>query len=153
MPGNQVPTMSIATQNKELLTQFLEEVWNAGNVDLSDQYVAPRYTIHHDPGDPWERQELDLAGFKERVRLSRALFPDQSVAIQDVLAEADRVMITWLWSATHRADILGFPATGNTVRMSGAIVYFVNGGRLAGHWQITDRLGVYGQLRQGLASA
>ena len=64
--------MSNAAANKELLTQFLAEVWNAGNIEASDKYIAPKYTIHHDPGDPWDKQELDLAQFKERVRLSRA---------------------------------------------------------------------------------
>jgi predicted ester cyclase len=153
MPGNQEPAMSIAKENKDLLTQFLEEIWNAGNIEASDKYVAPKYTIHHDPGDPWERQELDLAGYKERVRVSRAPFPDQCFTIQDVVVEANRAIITWLWSATHRGDIPGFPATGNNIKMSGATVYYIDGGRLTGHWQITDRLGVYVQLRQGLASA
>ena len=35
----------------ELLRQFIAEVWNAGDVDASDRYIAPKYTIRHDPGD------------------------------------------------------------------------------------------------------
>lgn len=93
--------MSIAKANKVLLTSFLEEVWNAGDIEASNRYIASKYTIHHDPGDPWERQELDLAGFKERVRASRAPFPDQRFTIQELFAEADKVAITWSWSATH----------------------------------------------------
>jgi predicted ester cyclase len=42
----------------------------------------------------------------------------------------------------------GFPASGKQIRMSGATVYFFDGERISGHWQITDRLGVYQQLRQ-----
>jgi len=148
-----VPIMSTAEENIALLTEFLEDVWNAGHEDASDKYLAPTYTIHHDPGDPWDRQELDIPGYKERVRLSRAPFPDQRFAVQDVLADANRVVITWLWGATHRGDIPGFPATGNHITMSGATVYYFENGRLSGHWQITDRLGVFRQLRQGLASA
>jgi steroid delta-isomerase-like uncharacterized protein len=145
--------MSNAAANKELLTQFLAEVWNAGNIEASDKYVAPKYTIHHDPGDPWDQQELDLAQYKERVRLSRAPFPDQRFTVRDVLAESDKIVITWLWTATHRGDIPGFPATGNPIKMSGATVYYFDAGRLTGHWQVTDRLGVFMQLRQGLAGA
>ncbi len=140
--------MSTTEGNKELLTQFVEEVWNAGNIAASDKYIAPKYKIHHDPGDPWDKQELDLPGYKERVRLSRAPFPDQRFTIQDILAEDNRVVITWLWSATHKGDIPDFPATGNQIRMSGATVYYFEDGRLTGHWQITDRLGVYMQLRR-----
>jgi steroid delta-isomerase-like uncharacterized protein len=147
-----VSTMSTAEEHIALLTRFLEEVWNAGHVEASEKYLAPKYTIHHDPGDPWDQQELDILGYKERVRLSRAPFPDQRFTVQDVLADADRVFITWHWGATHRGDLPGFPATGKPITMSGATVYYFENGRLSGHWQVTDRLGVFTQLRQGIGS-
>lgn len=145
--------MTIAARHKELLTQFIDEVWNAGNAETADRYIAPAYTIHHDPGDPWEKKTLDLPGYKERVRLSRAPFPDQRFSIQDLVAEDGLVVVTRHWIATHRGDIPGFPATGNQIRMSGATVYYIQAGLFTGHWQITDRLGVYAQLRQGLSQA
>ena len=41
----------------------------------------------------------------------------------------------------------GFPPTGRVLRMSGiTIYYFDGGGRLTGHWQMVDRLGVFQQL-------
>jgi len=145
--------MSISAANKDLLTRFLAEVWSAGNIEASDNYIAPKYTIHHDPGDPWDKRELDLPQYKERVKLSRAPFPDQRFTVIDMLAESGKMAVTWLWTATHKGDIPGFPATGNQIKMSGATVYYLEAGRLTGHWQITDRLGVFMQLRQGLASA
>ena len=140
-----------SADDKQRLIRFIDEVWNAGNPEAAERYVAPQYTLHHDPGDPWDQQVLDLAGYKQRVRISRAPFPDQRFTIQDLLSEEGRVVMTWHWAATHRGDIPGFPATGNTIRMSGATVYYVEDGRFTGHWQITDRLGVYAQLRQGAA--
>jgi len=133
---------------KELLTQFTREVWSEGNIEASDKYIAPKYTIHHDPGDPWEGRELDLDGYKVRVKTSRAAFPDQLFDIQGLFADGEAVVMTWFWSGTHLGDIPGFPATGRQIKMSGATVYFFDGCRLTGHWQITDRLGVYQQLRQ-----
>ena len=106
---------------------------------------------HHDPGDPWNGKELDLAGYKERVRISRAPFPDQAFDVQDILADESKVMVTWLWAGTHKGDFPGFPATGSKITMSGATVYYIADGRLTGHWQITDRLGVFMQLQQGAA--
>jgi steroid delta-isomerase-like uncharacterized protein len=144
--------MSTATSNEYLLREFLAEVWNAGNIEAADRFIAPKYTIRHDPGDPWNGRELDLAGYKERVRISRAPFPDQAFDIQDILADQGKVMITWLWKGTHKGDFPGFPATGHVITMSGATVYYVEGERLTGHWQITDRLGVFMQLRQGMAA-
>jgi predicted ester cyclase len=58
--------------------------------------------------------------------------------------------MSWLWGRTHEEDIPGFPATGNQIEMSGATVYYFDGGRLTGHWKITDRLDVYMRLRQGI---
>ncbi|HMK43019.1 MAG TPA: ester cyclase [Dissulfurispiraceae bacterium] len=145
--------MTVGRNAKEVLAEFIREVWSEGNIEASDKYIAPKYKIFHDPGDPWEGQELDLAGYKERVRTLRAAFPDQLFDIQGLFADGDAVVLTWLWSATHRGDIPGFPATGKSITMSGATAYFFEGDRLAGHWQITDRLSVYQQLQKAKTSA
>jgi steroid delta-isomerase-like uncharacterized protein len=145
--------MSISSNAKEILIQFTRDVWSEGNIEASEKYIAPRYKILHDPGDPLEGRELDLAAYKERVRTLRAAFPDQCFEIQGLFADGDAVVMTWLWSATHKGDIPGFPATGKQIMMSGATVYYFEDGRLAGHWQITDRLGVYQQLQRAAASA
>ena len=140
--------MAKPRNGKDILTRFLWEVWNKGDIEAADQYIAARYTIHHDPGDPWDQQELDLAAFKQRVRLSRAPFPDQHFALQELFAEGDAVIATWLWSGTHQGDLPGFPASGRQISMSGATVYYFEDERICGHWQISDRLGVLQQLRQ-----
>lgn len=136
----------------KLTTDFLDEVWSGGDVGACADYVAPEYTIHHDPGDPWEGQTLKLSAFQDRVRISRAPFPDQRFLVQKIFADAGSVAVTWLWEATHKGDIPGFPATGKPVRMSGATVYFFSShGGICGHWQVTDRLGVFQQLQASKA--
>lgn len=142
--------MSGASSRKARLTRFIEQVWDQGDEDAVDLHVADAYVIRHDPGDPWDGQTLDRAGFKDRLRKSRAAFPDQTFDIQALFEDGDEVVMTWLWSATHTGDLPGFAATGATIRMSGATVYsFDAEDRITGHWQITDRLGVYQQLMAG----
>ena len=138
--------MSNQIDQKEILTAFIEEVWNAGNADGADKYLAATYTIHHDPGDPWEHKALSLGEYKERVRVSCAPFPDQKFEIQELFDGENAVVMTWFWKGTHAGDFPGFPVTGRVIRMSGATVYYFDGERITGHWQITDRLGVYQQL-------
>jgi len=70
---------------------------------------------------------------------------------EGLFADGGAVVLTWLWSAKHKGDIPGFPATEKSIAMSGATVYFFEGDRLSGHWQITDRLGVYQQLQRAKA--
>lgn len=138
---------------KQRLAQFIREVWDKGNADAADAYLAPAYTIHHDPGDAWEGQTLDPAGFKHRLLRSRAAFPDQRFDIQHFVADGDAVVITWLWQATHQGDIPGYAATGKILRMSGATTYFFDEqDRLTGHWQITDRLSIFQQLERNKAA-
>lgn len=133
-------------ERKEILTRFLEVVWNQGDIEASDRYLAPKYTIHHDPGDPWHGLALDREGFKERLRLSRAPFPDQRFEVRELFADGDAVVATWFWTGTHAGDFPGFPATGKQIRMSGATVYYFEDELIAGHWQMVDRLGVFQQL-------
>lgn len=138
------------TQRSKILREFLDSVWSRGDIDRCDDFLAQHYTIMHDPGDPWDGQTLDLPGFKERVRLSRAPFPDQRFDVQQMFENDDGVAVTWLWSGTHVGDLAGFPATGRRITMSGATAYrFDKADRLCGHWQVSDRLGVFRQLQQG----
>lgn len=140
--------MSYDAPRKQRLADFIRRVWDEGDLDAAGEFLAPAYAIHHDPDDPWDGQTLDLTGFMERVRLSRSAFPDQSFDTQAMYADGDAVVMTWLWTATHRGDLPGFPATGKPVRMSGATVYsFDADDRLTGHWQIADRLSIYQQLQ------
>lgn len=138
----------MTADTKGILTRFLQEVWTNGDVEAADEYVAPFYTIHHDPSDPWDGQTLDLEGFKDRVRKSRYPFPDQSFTVNELIAEPGKVVTTWFWKGTHKEDIPGFPASNKVISMSGMTVYYFDGGRLTGHWQLTDRLGVFQQLSQ-----
>jgi steroid delta-isomerase-like uncharacterized protein len=141
--------MEQLTARQQILKEFLDRVWSSGELDQCDHFLADRYAIRHDPGDPWDGQILDLAGFKERVRLSRAPFPDQRFEVQEWFEKDDGVAVTWLWTATHLGDFPGFPASGKSLKMSGATVYqFDSANRISGHWQVIDRLGVLRQLQQ-----
>lgn len=143
-----------ADRRKQRLLQFIREVWDAGNASAVDRYLAQTYTIFHDPGDPWDGVTLDPAGFRDRLAKSRAAFPDQRFDVQHLSSDGDDVVMTWLWEATHLGDLPGFPATGRTIAMSGATVYrFDSSDRLIGHWQVTDRLGVFQQLQRNASGA
>lgn len=139
--------MTAQQSRKARLADFIRDVWDNGDAAAVPAYLAPAYTIHHDPGDGWDGQTLDHAQFQNRLLQSRAAFPDQRFEIVGLFEDGDTVVMTWLWAATHLGDLPGFPASGRTIRMSGATAYgFDSGDRLTGHWQVTDRLSVYQQL-------
>lgn len=131
---------------KEILKRFIQKVWNEGNINSIPDYITDKYTVIHDPGDPWDGMELDIAGFQNRVSISRAPVPDQRFEIHDLYENEESVCITWLWSGTHLGEIAGFPPSGRKLYMSGATAYYFQNNRITGHWQIADRPGVYQQL-------
>ncbi len=46
------------TDNSRTLADFMEAVWNRGDAEAVDRFVAGPYTIHSDPGDPWDGATL-----------------------------------------------------------------------------------------------
>ena len=135
------------SEAKELVAAYIEAVWNDGDIDACDRFLAPLYDIHHDPGDPWDGQTLTREAFKERVRVSRAPFPDQQFTVETMIEEGGKVAMAWRWKGTFLADLPGFTATGKPVHTSGITIYHTDGMHISGHEQVTDRLSVFQQLR------
>ncbi len=132
--------------HKQILAAFLQDVWTDGDVDAVDQYLADHYSIHNDPGDPWDGQTLSIDGFKDRLVQSRAIAPDQVFHVETMVEEGNKIGVAWSWSGTHLGDIPGIAATGRKITMTGLTIYSFEGDRLSGHWQVADRLSVFQQL-------
>jgi steroid delta-isomerase-like uncharacterized protein len=136
----------MTNHSKQFLSDFIREIWSEGRLDAVEKYLASTYTIYHDPNDPWNGQELDHAGFKNCVSISRAPFPDQQFTINEMVGEGDKIAVSWFWRGTHKGEIFGIAATGKEITMSGLTIYYFKNGKLSGHWQIADRASVYQQL-------
>ena len=133
-------------RNKEVVVRLVEEVWSKGNLAMVDELVSPHYLIRHDPGDKWEGKTIDLASFKERVSMSRHILPDQKFYIEDLVCEGDKVAVSWRFTGTQKGDLPGLPAKNNTVNISGLTIYYLSNGKITGHWQVFDKLGLMTQL-------
>jgi steroid delta-isomerase-like uncharacterized protein len=134
------------SHNAERLVQFLEQVWNAGDVAAVDRFLAEQYTIHSDPGDPWDGQTLSREAFKSRLTTSRAPFPDLRFEPDDVIADGDRVAVSWTMRGTQLGALGDRPPTGRSIDVQGMTIYYFVEGRIAGHRQVVDRLAVARQL-------
>ena len=137
------------TDNARTLADFMESVWNQGNAAAVDQFLAAQYVIHSDPGDPWDGATLSREGFKERLRTSRAPFPDLRFEISETVASGDRVAIAWRMRGTHTGPLGPYPATGRRIDVSGMTIYYLDRGRITGHRQVVDRMAVAQQLGIG----
>lgn len=128
--------MTAHASSAALVIEYLDTVWNAGKLDDLSRYVAEGYTIHLDPRDPWEGRTLTVSEVAERVRSFLEQFPGR-FTVHEILASESKVMIAWLWGSTVDGDLPGDGAREQS-QAAGATVYYIDGGKLAGHWQVTS---------------
>lgn len=129
------------TRNKANERRFFEEIWSKGNFAVIDDLVAPDY-IDHDSNTSSAGPE----GLRQEVSLYRNAFPDLVFAIEDVIAEGDKVVTRLTASGTHERDLPGIPATGKRVTMAGMYITRYEAGMAAEAWVKFDFLGLYRQL-------
>ncbi|MFY9588372.1 MAG: ester cyclase [Actinomycetota bacterium] len=120
-------------RNKEIVRRIYEEVINKRELDLLDELVKPDYIEH----DPLPGQGEGINGIKDRLSmLIEGL--DPTFTIEDVIAEADKVVVRWTNSGTNLGDFLGTPATGKPFSIAGIDIYRLESGKLAEHWHVVD---------------
>jgi steroid delta-isomerase-like uncharacterized protein len=134
------------SDNTTRLIAFMERVWSAGEVAAVDEFLGPQYTIHSDPGDPWDGQTLSVSGFKERLLASRAPFPDLTFDIDETFSAGDRVALSWTMRGTQLGSMGVRPPSGRSFAVRGMTIYHFADGRIIGHRQVVDRLSVAQQL-------
>ena len=61
-------------------------------------------------------------------------FPDQHSAIEDLVAEGDRVVCPYSFRATHQRDFRGIPATGKQTTGTAVAIYRIVGGKIQEEW-------------------
>ena len=80
-------------------------------------------------------------------------FPDMHVALDELIAEGDRVFLRSTLTGTHDGEYKGIPATGRHVATECAEVFRVVDGRFAGYWCLTNVAGLMRQLTEEVAVA
>ena len=102
-------------ERREQIERVWVAAWDRGDVAALDQLMTEDYLRHGNDGAP-----LDLAGFKASIIATRAAFPDLVTTIDEIVLAGDRAAIRWHSVGTHEGSLLGVPATGRRVEVSGA---------------------------------
>jgi steroid delta-isomerase-like uncharacterized protein len=125
-------------ENKAIVKRWNEELINKGNLDIIDELGDVNYVIH-----PSGR---DRAAFRQSAAEMDASFSESSIAIEDTIAEGDKVAIRWTLRWTHTGEYMGIPATGKQVTITGTSIYRVANGKIVEDWANVDMLGMMQQL-------
>jgi steroid delta-isomerase-like uncharacterized protein len=133
----------MSESNKNVVRRLFEEVWNKGNLQVTDDLFTPNYA-HHDTSTPDVGRGPDSE--KKRATLYRTAFPDMRLTIEDLIAEGETVMARWSCKGTHKGDLSGIPPTGTQVSMTGVSVARFTNGKMSEGWVNWDALGLMQQL-------
>lgn len=128
---------------KAILTRFVAEVWNGGQLDAVEQFIAPSY-IRHDPGLPMEVRGPD--GVRQVVGMYRTAFPDLHLELEDLLVEGDRLALRLTGSGTHRGPLPGVPPTGRPVTVWAMEIHRFERGKIVEQWVLIDNLRLLQQI-------
>lgn len=132
-------------QNKDLIRRWIE-FSNTGFAGNLDDFISTDYIGH------LGATTMDRA---ERERLGRQFcvaFPDARHAVDDLIAERDRVVLRTTARATHRGHFEGVDPTGRRVEFTGLVVYRIRNGKIAESWGEIDFLRLIRELRRAQGS-
>lgn len=132
-------------QNKTNFKRLYEEVFNQGNFDVADELIGPNVVEHQQqPGVAPDAAGPELV--KQIARFFRSAFPDLHIAVDDLIAEGDRVAARVTIAGTHQGELLGIPPTGKQVQISSIDIIRFEDGKAAEHWGETDIMSMMQQL-------
>jgi steroid delta-isomerase-like uncharacterized protein len=121
----------MSEDNKLIVRRWLEEVLTRGNLERVGELFASNYVLH-DPSFP--RDVYGPEGVKRYVAAYRLAFPDARFAVEDQIAQGDKVVSRWSARGTHRGEFLGIAPTGQEVTVTGIEFDHVAGGRIEEAW-------------------
>src|SRR6266542_2984893 len=130
-------------ENKSILRRFSGAIFNEKTLDRADELVAHDYVDH----DAVPGQAPGLEGAKQKWAMFFSAVPDTRVAIQDMLAEGDRVVVRWTGEGTQHGTLMGVPPTGRRILIGGISIYrLAADGKVAEDWEQWDKLGLLQQI-------
>jgi steroid delta-isomerase-like uncharacterized protein len=132
-----------AEETKAIARRINDEVWNQGNLDVTDELIADDAVISV-VGAPQEIR--GPAGFREFVTMYRTAFPDLRITVDEQIGEGDVVVNRWTATGTHEGDLMGIAATGKQATTAGVNINRISGGKLVQGWGLFDQLGLLQQI-------
>jgi steroid delta-isomerase-like uncharacterized protein len=131
-------------ENKGMARRAIEEVYGNRNPDAADEIYAPDF-VDQDPATP-EEMRRGPDGVKQQAAMYGGAFPDIQMTVEEQVAEGDKVVTRWSARGTHQGELMGVPASGNQVTLTGITIARVADGKIQEEWSNWDGLGMMQQI-------
>ncbi len=130
-----------AEENKQVVRELYEEVFQKHRLELVDRFIHDDY-VQHNPDLPKGK-----AGFIEFHLGFFSAIPDAFASINQLVAEGDLVWVYNTITGTHLGPgIAGLEPTGNAIRYDVVDMFRLRDGKLADHWDVADTRALFTQV-------
>jgi len=131
--------------NKATASRWFFDIIMQGQLAVAEEIFAANHIFHdpHAPGGGWP---TGPEGPKMIATLFGGGFGDWKITLDDQIAEGGRIATRWTASATHTGPLMGMPATGKSVQVTGVNVMRFAEGKIAESWSNFDMLTLLRQV-------
>jgi len=130
--------------NKATVRDF-DDVISTGDAEVIaktiDELVEPDVLIHM----PLPVQATGAQALKQVWAMLLRGLPDLHVAVEDVIAEGDKVVSRNTVTGTHQGEYRGLPPTGKSITYDEIFIFRFANGRIAEIWGVVD---LFSQMKQ-----
>lgn len=127
---------------KEIARRLAEDPWR-GKLEDALELVGDDY-VGYIPGAPEPIRGKE--GFREFTTTYLTGFPDGTITVDEQIAEGDVVATRWTGRGTNTGELMGIPATGKQVTVSGITLSRIVDGKAREAWLSWDTLSMMQQL-------
>jgi steroid delta-isomerase-like uncharacterized protein len=127
-------------ENVAAIERAVEQM-NSGNLEGYLEMYSDDLTLHGYP--PGVEGRAGVSAFY--AALARAL-PDVELTLDDAVSDGDKVAVRYTIKGTHSDELMGVPATGNRVDVTGQSFFRFEDGRVVERWQSLDGVTLLTQL-------
>jgi len=131
-----------AESNKAVVRRLFGEVLNPGDLGRAGELIGAGFVDRG--GAPGQAPGPE--GFEQANAMLRVAFPDLRLAVEEMVAEGDKVAVRFTARGTHRGEFMGVPATGKRVAWEVISIVRVADGKIAERWSRSDAPGLRQQL-------
>lgn len=117
--------------NKELIRAYFQRAFVEHDLDTAAQLGSKDYRLH---GPMQTESSTGPGAFKEGHGLYLRAMRDHVAAIDDQIAEGDKVVTRWTASGCQIKDLPGIPDKGKCFEIGGITIHRVSDGKIAEEW-------------------
>ena len=141
--GYEVLLHGTASQGAAAIARrIVDEVWAEGRLETIDELIAEDFR----GWTPTNGETRGREAFREQVKMYRSAFPNMTMVVDLITSDGEWATTKWTASGTHTGELMGIPATGKDVTVTGIEVDRIVGGQIVEGYGVFDTLGMLQQM-------